>query len=60
LRNPVIIGNDLKKEGCELACFPYLDEALQKFKEEKIIHFFPVQKLIIPEIIAQASRAFTW
>ncbi|XP_045618299.2 ATP-dependent RNA helicase DDX51 isoform X2 [Procambarus clarkii] len=56
LANPTVIGRDLQSDSISIDSIQGLDKSLKEILvEQKIERFFPVQKAVIPEILASAS-----
>uniref|UniRef100_A0A0P4W536 ATP-dependent RNA helicase n=1 Tax=Scylla olivacea TaxID=85551 RepID=A0A0P4W536_SCYOL len=56
LANPTVIGRDLMADGAPVDSLPGLDASLvDTLKQQKIQQLFPVQRAVIPEILASAG-----
>lgn len=60
MSNPIRFGLDIQGEKVPLDSMPGIDTVLKKaLKKREIEHFFPVQKCVIPELLASASSIST-
>lgn len=60
MSNPIRFGRDIQGEKVPLDSMPGIDTVLKKaLKKREIEHFFPVQKCVIPELLASASSIST-